>query len=72
MTDEEIKRAARAESRSRALRDAATLRLVGAAVTVAAKAQQRRILGVVPGSYLVSREDMERLQKAAREAGFKV
>lgn len=72
MTDEEIKRAVRTEQRSRAVRDAAALRLVGAAVTVAAKAQQRRIFGIVPGSYLVGREDMERLIKAAREAGFKV
>lgn len=72
MTDEQIKRAVRTEQRNKAARDAAALRLVGAAVTVAANAQQRRIFGVVPGSYLVSKADMERLQQAARDAGFKV
>lgn len=77
MTDEQIKRAVRIERRFRAVRDAEALRLVGAAVTVAAKAEAvggaRWLLGIgKPDHYRVPAKDMERLITAAREAGFKV
>lgn len=72
MTDEQIKRAVRTEQRSRAVRDAAALRLVGAAVAVAASARKTRRYGISPPEYVVPQGHMEALLEAARAAGFKV
>lgn len=70
---ERMERGARTERRNKAVRDAAALRLVGAAVAVAAKA--RRMSQWPFGTkrfYEVPEADMDRLIEAAREAGFKV
>lgn len=69
----------RRRMRTTAKQEAAALRLVGAAITVAAVAKPRGVLGItlgiarkVHGTYEVPAADMERLIAAAREAGFKI
>ena len=57
---------------SRASRDANALRLVGAAVSVAAKAKVRRQLLMGSKVYEVPAVEMERLLDAVRKAGFDV
>ena len=71
MSDEQIKRAVRIEQRSRAVRDANALRLVGAAVAVAGHGKPRKVLGFTK-EYTVPKDAFERLLEAARAAGFKV
>lgn len=58
---------------SRASRDANALRLVGAAVTVAARASKRgpSLFGRTK-TYVVPAPDMDRLLDAVRKAGFDV
>lgn len=71
MTDEVIRKEVLRRTRAQAVRDGKALRLVGAAVTVAAHAEPRKVLGVVRG-YTVPKATMERLLEAVRDSGFKV